>query len=246
MTIKELIDEWEIIKKRCIHRVSPEIISLYDYYADGEEYDLWRMKCVRFLQIYYPDDAQAQRFIEIANNEDYNSRLYNEMISILKAIDEIPAIVNTDSIDNVLESIFTNFHRCAKSLLNRHEDRETLVINDEYDVQDLTGSILRLFVDDVRPEDCKPSYAGKNSRVDFLLPKYGIAIETKMIRKGLDDKKVGEELIIDIARYKNNSKKLICFIYDKNNELKNPYGLIRDLEKCSNEDLSVKVYISPL
>lgn len=47
-------------------------------------------------------------------------------------------------------------------MLNRHGNREPLKIDDEYDVQDLLQSILRLFFDDVRAEDCVPSYAGGN------------------------------------------------------------------------------------
>lgn len=66
-----------------------------------------------------------------------------------------------------------------------------------------------------------------------------------MIRNGLDDKKVGEELSIDITRYGDRCKKIICFIYDKDNKLKNPYGLINDLEKLGANKVAVKVYISP-
>lgn len=99
----------------------------------------------------------------------------------------------------------------AKSLLNRHADRTTITITDEYDVQDLLLSILRLFIDDVRPEDYVSSFASGNSRTDFF-PLYGTYIETKMTRNGLSDKEIGEQLSIDIARYENHCKKLICFI----------------------------------
>lgn len=53
-----------------------------------------------------------------------------------------------------------------------------------------------------------PSYAGGNSRTDFYLPQYETYIETKMTREGLRDKEVGEQLVIDIARYGEKVKLL--------------------------------------
>ncbi len=100
--------------------------------------------------------------------------------------------------------------------------------------------------DIIRPEDYVPSYAGGNSRIDFYLPKYETYIETKMTREGLRDKEVGEQLAIDIARYGDKCKTLVCFIYDKGSFLSNPYGLISDLEALSSDRLQVKVYIAPI
>ena len=45
---------------------------------------------------------------------------------------------------------------------------------------------------------------------------------------------------------KNYLLTLVCFIYDINNYLSNPYGLIKDLEAMSQEDLKVKIYINPI
>ena len=59
-------------------------------------------------------------------------------------------------------------------------------------------------------------------RVDFLLKQGQIVLEIKKTRKGLDKKKLGEELIIDIARYKTHPdcKSLICFAYDRRADMK--------------------------
>ena len=76
--------------------------------------------------------------------------------------------------------------------------------------------------------------------------KYETYIETKMTREGLRDKEVGEQLAIDIARYGDKCKTLVCFIYDKGSFLSNPYGLISDLEALSSDRLQVKVYIAPI
>lgn len=70
-------------------------------------------------------------------------------------------------------------------------------------------------------------------------------IETKMTREGLTDRKIGKELLIDIGRYKNSCSTLVSFKYDPKEVLDNPYGLIKDLEKLTTEDLSVKVFVNP-
>ncbi len=58
------------------------------------------------------------------------------------------------------------FHKIAKQLRNRHDNRQTLPIKDEYDVQDLLHALLYLYFDDIRAEEWTPSYAGKSARVE--------------------------------------------------------------------------------
>ncbi|KUZ75278.1 hypothetical protein WI37_20205 [Burkholderia ubonensis] len=114
----------------------------------------------------------------------------------------------------------------------RREKRDTLEITDEYDVQDLMNGVLHLEFDDIRPEVWIPSYAGTNSRTDFLLPDEGIIIEAKHTKNGAAQTTVVEELTIDIARYKTypNVKHLVCAIWDTGHHLKNPAAL-SDLER---------------
>lgn len=145
----------------------------------------------------------------------------------------------------ILEQIFENFHAMVRKLRDRYNDRTTIDVNDEYDVQDVLFSILQLFFDDVRKEEWTPSYAGNSSRVDFLLKKEKIVVEVKKTRSTMRDKDLGEQLIIDIAKYKvhPDCKKLICFVYDPEGRIVNPNGIKNDLEK-NNEEF-VKIYISP-
>lgn len=239
-TIQELIEEGMNIKSSCSHTNTIPIVS-------GDNYAEWLTYCERFLRQQFPDDPQTIEFANIAKNANgnYINKL-ERLIGILKAFSDIPTKSHSADIDIIIEQICTNFHKCARAILKRHADRTTLEINDEYDVQDLLGGILRLFVNDIRPEDYVPSYAGRNSRIDFYLSEYNTCIETKMTREGLTDKEIGEELAIDIARYKNKCHTLVCFIYDKGSFLRNPYGLISDLESLSTDTLQIKVYITPL
>ena len=147
--------------------------------------------------------------------------------------------------EETLERIFSRFHKVARQLRNRHDNRNTLDIEDEYDVQDLLHALLQLYFDDIRAEEWTPSYAGKCARVDFLLKNEKIVIEVKKTRKSLNDKNLGDELIIDIERYKSHSdcEKLICFVYDPEGRIGNPNGVMNDLN--IRHQGFVKVYIYP-
>lgn len=241
MTIDELIEWGEQVRiECCIQNDSfPTTIA-------GEKYTTWLNMCSQRLLKDYPDNPLTQKFVDTAENANGNFiTVYENLMGILKSFSGLYVDTNVP-IDSILNTIFSRFHRMVKSIKNRHDKRATIEIKDEYDVQDLLLGVLRIFVDDIRPENYVPSYAGGNARVDFLLPSYGMCIETKMIRPGLTDSKVGDELVIDIARYQSQCSTLVCFIYDSEGMLDNPYGLISDLENMSTDDLKVKVYVNPL
>lgn len=142
-----------------------------------------------------------------------------------------------------IKIILNRFSVVVMQLKDRYNERPTFEINDEYDVQDLLHSLLKVDFDDIRPEEWTPSYAGSSTRMDFLLKNEQIVIETKMTRKGLNDKQVGEELIVDRAHYKNHSncKRLVCFVYDPEHRIKNPRGIEKDLAETN--DIEVEVFI---
>ena len=144
-------------------------------------------------------------------------------------------------------AICDRFHVVARQLLQRRENRATLEIKDEYDVQDLLHALLRLYFDDIRPEEWTPSYGGGSSRMDFLLKGHDIVVEAKITRKGLTAKEVSEQLIIDAAKYRQHAecKTLICLVYDPGALIKNPRGIERDLAKLSGNGLEMVCVITP-
>ena len=146
---------------------------------------------------------------------------------------------------NKINLTCNRFHSVARQLRLRHQNRSTIEIEDEYDVQDLLHALLKIFFDDIRSEEWSPSYAGGSSRMDFLLKNEQIVVEVKKTRKGLTDKEIGEQLIIDIEKYKSHPdcKTLVCFVYDPEGMIANPKGLERDLSKKT--DLIVNVFIEP-
>jgi hypothetical protein len=152
---------------------------------------------------------------------------------------------STVAVDDVLVRVFERLPLLVKQLRQRHDNRDTLDVKDEYDVQDLLHALLRLWWDDVREEQWTPSYAGKAARVDFLLPTEQCVIEVKMARRGLTHKELGDQLLVDIARYGQMShcSRLYCFVYDPDGYIKNPGGVESDLAKQSTKLLSVRSFI---
>ena len=156
-----------------------------------------------------------------------------------KAKNEAPGL------DYVL-NLVSRFHLAANQLKRRYDNRETLRINDEHDVQDFLHAMLKLQFDDVRPEEYAPSKAGSASRLDFLLKSERIVVEAKMAGSSLTDKRIGEQLIVDIERYKAHPgcDKLVCFVYDPDHHIRNPIGLEKDLSR-QDQKLEVIVVVAP-
>lgn len=239
MTLDEIIEQGESIlaaKRRD---------SVAGEYVPFERYDEWKRVALMYAQQQYPGHPQVKTIEEHVSgtSQSYHCQA---ILSIMKAFREIQPQTNNIEYESTLGQIFDRFNRCAQQLKRRHEGRATLSISDEYDVQDLLQALLKLHFDDVRAEEYTPSYAGGASRIDFLLKEEEIAIEVKKTRKNLRDDEIGEQLIIDIAKYKNhpNCKSLYCFVYDPDGNIRNPKGLTSDLEKLG-EGIKVKVYIRP-
>lgn len=147
---------------------------------------------------------------------------------------------------SILELLCYRFHKVVRQLRNRYNNRPTIEIKDEYDVQDLFHTLLVIFFDDIRKEEWTPSYAGACSRVDFLLKNEQIILEIKKTRKGLGAKEIGKQLLVDIQRYKTHPdcKYLVCFIYDPEGIISNPIGIENDLSG-DREGIYVKAYVFP-
>ena len=188
-------------------------------YVDSAIYNSWLAKAIAFLKLFLEDDNE---FVKKMKKSHRN--YYYEASTCVKIIENVKEYINKDfitfeqknkvDIGDALNVIFSHFYKVARQLRCRYENRETLKIEDEYDVQDLLHALLLLYFDDVRAEEWTPSYAGKSSRMDFLLKNERVVIEVKKTRQGLADKELGDQLIIDVDRYKvhPDCKRLICFV----------------------------------
>ena len=133
-----------------------------------------------------------------------------------------------------------------RQMRERHEQRPTLDEADEYDVQDLFHALLTIYFDDIRKEEWTPTYAGSASRMDFLLPEIEAVVEIKMTRPTLSTKQLGEQLIVDIAKYKKHPmcRTLFCVVYDPDGRISNPRGVENDLGE-ENDRMMTHVTIVP-
>jgi hypothetical protein len=104
----------------------------------------------------------------------------------------------------------------VRQIRQRHNSRPTLDVGDEYDVQDLFHALLTIYFDDIRKEEWAPSYAGGSFTHGFSFARNWDR------RRDQDDaaksvhKQLGEQLIVDIAKYKSHPacSTLFCVVYD--------------------------------
>jgi len=236
---------------------------------DRNAFDAWRRKCRIVLDRIFGDDSMQSADLAKVSFQFYGVRQMSDNRPLLEAYDRgiekskavllsfiweieqfgIPAIQPADDPQRAfraVQSLCLRFHSVVRQLRTRYNGRPAFDIDDEYDVQDLLHALLRLHFDDIRPEEWTPSYAGKSTRMDFLLKQERVVVEVKKTRKGLDAKRLGEELIIDMAHYRNHSdcQTLICFVYDPESRIANPAGLESDLSG-NDPNLTVRVIITP-
>lgn len=83
--------------------------------------------------------------------------------------------------------------------------------------------------------------------MDFLLKAEQIVIEAKIARKGHVARQISDELIIDVARYREHRdcRCLFCLVYDPDGIVGNPRGVDADLRKLSGSGFEVIVLITP-
>jgi hypothetical protein len=215
-------------------------------------YETWRKYTTETLGRIFTTDELATQFSHLSrgvasSGEDLRAEIRRDL-DHLESIHQKVEIYRV-SMPDALETMVTicqRFHLVARQLSDRYGGRETLTIRDEWDALDLLHALLRLFFDDIRPEEWTPSYAGGPSKIDFLLKNEKIVIETKMTRQGRGARDIGGELLIDIGRYAAHPDchTLICFVYDPDGHIGNPSGLENDLTRVHG-DLHVKCIVAP-
>lgn len=153
----------------------------------------------------------------------------------------------TTDLDELLLILLKYLRQAMHPLTHRRKGAVALSFLTEYDVQHLLHALLRLWILDIRPEEFTPSYAGSSRGMDFLLPAHKTVIETKLVRDAAHAKRIGDELIVDIDRYRKHPdcEILWCVVYDPEHLIRNPESL-KDLEgrRTSKEGtVEVKVLV---
>ena len=196
----------ELIEKGHILAQEPEI-NAWDQptWVNGNKHDeflRWEMKALLYIQQEYRGIPMVSEFKKIIDEDKkccFLKTLFS-LVGILEAFEQIqPKTVNIDY-DLIIRNIIEHFNACAIQLKRRHAGRETIIIQDEYDVQDLLHALLKLHFSDVRPEEWTPSYAGNSNRMDFLLKEAHIAIEVKMTRDNLKDSVIFQGMALGLIK----------------------------------------------
>lgn len=212
--------------------------------VDAGKFSDWTAKALAVLESLPKGivDSQIERVKECSkqNLDVFAIEIQSHLKSVLYLVQQ--GLIDCDRGDDSttmtalesIELICRRFHRVCLSLRRRRKGRTPLTIEDEYDVQYLFEALLNLFFDNICPEEWTPRYAGKNSRIDFVLPDEGIVIELKKTRDTLNDAEIGDQLIIDLERYRAYPycHYVVCFVYDPEKWIRYPRPLCENLNKA--------------
>ncbi len=269
--LDSLINQGISIKKGMDKIKSIQELARGDIDSDRLKIERWEERVAKILNDNFSTKEKI-KFSRVSINKERNDwygnncRELNEKIAFLKTlkvdIEENPEFWEKSLLQNktnqktlsqpgvissinIVRKICLRFHLVAKQLRDyRRENRNTIIIEDEYDVQDLLHALLKIFYDDIRPEEWTPSYAGGSSRMDFLIKNEKIVIEVKKTREGLKGKQIADQLFVDIERYKKSHpgcEYLFCFVYDPENLIQNPIGLEKDINEKHKGEAEVLI-----
>jgi hypothetical protein len=176
---------------------------------------------------------------------------YLEEIKIYSGNPEFcePVPVVSFPIDNrdLFYEVFDKFHLIATRLKHRSTGKTPFLVTDADDVQDLLRALLTPVFDDIRCEEPAPSTGRSFSKMDFVVNGEKVVIEAKPVSDSDTDEKLVNEVLVDIARYKERKecRVLVCFIYDPNARVKQPDLMKNYLEHQGTDDFGVVVVIKP-
>jgi len=200
---------------------------------DPREFDVMVLALLEQLP-----ESDAGRFLAVASTEGTASNDLSRSAARWAALQATVGVA-TESMTlaspaanaaDVVENLCRRLPAFLAQLRQRHDGRNTLEANDEYDVQDALHAVLRLHFADVRDEEWAPSHAATSTRLDLLLKGERIVIETKMTRQSLTQKKLLDEIAIDKERYRSHPDcgEVVFFVFDPGGHLKNPVALEND------------------
>ncbi len=189
------------------------------------------------------------------SSKNENAAKKNTLGKLSKEVELIPrrnsVRYTSEKAAEIVKYILIHFDFVAEQLKTRHDGRPTIIINDEYDVQDLLHAILSMFFEDVVSEEWNPSDGASPSRPDFLLMDNGSIIEVKttLTRKSQEStlrKKLEEELNNDLIKYSRRSdcKNIYLFIYDPEHKIKKHTTFERGMSTKKLDGISVFTHIN--
>jgi hypothetical protein len=127
------------------------------------------------------------------------------------------------------------------------QHRLGLQVEDEYDVQRILHAICVTVFEEVEYEEPTPKIAAGSSRLDFLLKRERVAIETKMIGDSLTLPRLRGDLAKDIVYFRSHPKagSLFIFVHDPSRKIMNPVGFESDFQSDS-DNFPIRIVVASL
>lgn len=129
-----------------------------------------------------------------------------------------------------IRRICLRFHQVTRQLRRRGEERATIEVEDQRDVQDLLEILLSVEFDEILMLEWAPPYLDGARRTDLVVPQEGIVISVRRTRPGAGSKLIAEHIAADARHYmaEPSCKTLFCFVYDPEGRIGNPQSLERE------------------
>ena len=218
--------------------------------AITEKYEQTTIENKYLLSLVYPElNEQLRLDVKGKDNIKANiiKNILNDKVEFIESDNYLEMIKNADNISDLIlledlykkmviaditfgkepkdtiVQILKEFPNSIKKITqNRRKGHELFVVKDEYDVQDLLYVIFKSIFPQIIPEENTPQVCGKTARADFILDKFGIILEIKMIKDNdYNEANFVEQIQVDMQSYYRYSPKyIIFFIYDPQNKTK--------------------------
>lgn len=154
--IQQLIQKGESVIRT--HTPNPSNMIGFTTLNEGT-FEAWRTQVLNYLQSNLP--INNQYILSFGTSVKFAYVNHAEQgVGILKSLlEDVDLDLLSNSNDNNFDpinpilSIFDRFHNVVRKLRHRYENRETLNISDEYDVQDLLHALLSLYFNDIWAEE---------------------------------------------------------------------------------------------
>ena len=200
-----------------------------------------------FYDSYSPEQREKYGFSSWQHpyGKSFQTPLIAQRQLLMEALARFDASTATLEGLALLEQLTRRLPVAFAVLRQKAHSRPGIEVVDEYDVQRILHAVLVLHFDEVEPEDPTPRMAGASSRLDFLLRRERIAVETKMMRDSLSLRELRKELAEDMLYFRRHpdAGALFIFIYDPDRKITNAAGFEAQL-RTESDEFPVRVVVA--
>lgn len=234
-----------------------ELEKISELSSIKRSYETWKEKILAYAaqeNAYMLEQCKIKlQMIDIPfeSDEVKIKKYYASIKACIEFIQNFNGIIEQKSEINALDAVIDNFDMFLQNLFRvTPENKATLPkdalerveINNEYDVQHILYALVKALYPSARREVNQDTGYG-TVRFDIIIDEIDTVIEIKCTRKDHSESKLYRELGEDGYFYK--CSKLIIYIYDKKNVVKDIGNFVKALSRTKEEaGKEVYVYVS--